>query len=615
MAFEAVDTLVRRAAGRFPRRIAVEGPRTTLTYAGLAALSDRVAADLTEAGARAGDFVPILAEDRAEVIAGVLGVLRIGGVFVPIDPGTPQRQISGILDDVNARHTVVGSGVPARLTGLTGGVVTVDAAEPAHAPPLPERRASPDDPCYVFYTSGSTGRPKGVLGRLCAIGHYVGWEIDTFGVTGEWRVSQLTSPAFDAMLRDFFVPLTVGGTVCVPPAGAVTNPGLLLDWLDGRQVNLLHCIPSVFRGLTEAACRADAGLAALRVVACAGEVLPPADAARWFGRYGERIGLVNLYGPSETTMTKLYHMVSPDDTERPSIPVGRPMPGAEVLILDDRGRSCPPGTVGEIHLRTPYRSLGYHDRPEETRAAFVPNPLGSDPADIVYKTGDLGRMLPDGELEYIGRLDHQVKIAGVRVEPTGVESVLRMHPSVREAAVALFDGPDGLPYLSAFIETSDALDERELRDHVHAHLPEALVPAVFVPVAELPRTISGKIDRRRLPDPAPTTAPGGTPPRTPTEQALARLWAGMLPPQEIDVRRRFFHSGGHSLQVMRMLERVREDFGVEVPLRDFLAAPTIESLAVMLEDALAGGAAPLDDALESLGITRADGVAADRGPA
>jgi acyl-CoA synthetase (AMP-forming)/AMP-acid ligase II len=284
-------------------------------------------------------------------------------------------------------------------------------------------------------------------------------------------------------------------------------------------------------------------------------------------------------------MTKTYHRVTASDVGLPSIPIGTPMPGTEVLVLDERQRPCPPGDLGEIYIKTPYRSLGYHNRAEATRAAFVPNPLTGDADDVVYRTGDLARQLPGGALEYIGRSDHQVKIAGVRVELSGVESVLETHPAVVKAAVAAFDGPEDVPYLCAFVELSGRADDGELRDHLRATLPEAMVPAVFVRLEELPRTISGKIDRRALPEPVSAGDPeqDAFPPRTPTEEALVRLWTRMLPVGHVGVRQEFFDVGGRSLQVMRMLTQVREEFGVKVPLADFLAAPTVECLARRLD--------------------------------
>ncbi|MEO3814838.1 non-ribosomal peptide synthetase [Sphaerisporangium sp. B11E5] len=616
MAFEAIHSIVRRAAERSPGSSAISSPGGVLTYAELENAANRVARDLSAAGAQAGALVPILAEDHGETIAAVLAALKIGAVFVPVDLTAPRARIGDILADTAASHAVVGTAGPAgdllhaHLPGARAIPVATGTANPEEelgADFTPHSPAA-DDPCYVMYTSGSTGRPKGIVGRLGGVDHYIRWETELLGAQDGWRVSHLTSPAFDAMLRDLFVPLANGGTVCVPPSGARLDPPGLLRWIDEERVRLVHCVPSVFRGLA-AASAGGPELSDLRCVAMSGERLSPADAARWFDRYGERIRLLNLYGPSETTMTKTYHFVTPADARSAAVPIGRPMPDAEVLLLDTRGRPCQEGRVGEVYLRTPHRSLGYHNLPEETRAAFVPNPVTGDEEDVVYRTGDFGRMRPDGVLEYVGRKDHQVKIGGARVELGEIEAALRAHPAVRDAAVVVEEKPDASPGLYAFLELSGPADDGELREHLAQRLPGSMIPALLVPLGELPRTISGKIDRRALPAPTPPVKRQDVevvPPRTPTEKALARLWEELLPVAEVGVRQEFFDMGGHSLLVMTMLSRLREEFGVEVHLQAFLAEPTVEALATRLEEALVNDPGPDDDLLDVLSVAGTD---------
>ncbi|MEO3872709.1 amino acid adenylation domain-containing protein [Nonomuraea sp. B12E4] len=620
MAFEAIHSMVRRAAERSPGRGAVSSPERELTYAALENAATRVATELGAAGVGAGRLVPVLAEDRCETITAVLAILKIGAVFVPVDLAAPPARIGHILADTRAEHVVVGGltgdGAVARKalelcrTHLPGArLIRVEAGKPdQHAlePDFTPHAPAPDDPAYVMYTSGSTGRPKGIVGRLGGIDHYIRWETELIGAASGWRVSHLTSPAFDAMLRDLFVPLTTGGTVCVPPTGLLLDPSGLLGWIDEQRVQLVHCVPSIFRGLVTASAGGPE-LLDLRCVAMSGERLSPSDAARWFERHGERIKLLNLYGPSETTMTKTYHFVTPDDTRRGSIPIGRPMPGAEVLLLDAGRRPCEAGRVGEIYLRTPHRSLGYRDLPEETRAAFVTNPLTGDPADVVYRTGDFGRLLPGGDLEFVGRKDHQVKVGGVRIELGEIESVLRTHPMVKDAAAVVHEGTGETPSLCAFLELSGPADNDELRHHLAQRLPGSAVPSVLVALDELPRTISGKVDRRALPAPtvpAPREDQEIVAPRTPTEKALARLWEELLPVEEVGVRHEFFDMGGHSLLVMSMISRLGEEFGVEVHLQAFLAEPTIEALARQLEEALVNEPGADDDLLDVLGATQ-----------
>lgn len=610
MTFEPIHELVGKAIERFPARVAVESPQGSLTYAELDERADRVARALRAAGAGAGAFVPVLARDCRDLIAAVLGILRIGGVVVPLDLAAPSARLRLIITDVAPEWAVLGSASDTTAAELLADAApharAVAADAPAAGPavdPAPHRPTA-DDPCYVFYTSGTTGRPKGIVGRLGSVTHYIQWETDLLGVTPQWRTGNLVSPAFDAVMRDLFVPLSTGGTFVVPPSHTLLDPAALAHWIDEARIDLVHTVPSLFRGLVDAAISDHLAFSSLRCVALSGERLVPADAGRWFGRYGDRIRLLNLYGPSETTMTKTFHFVTRQDAVRASVPVGRPMPDTELLLLDERGRPVDPGTVGEIHLRTPHRSLGYLGRPEETARVFITNPLTGDPADIVYRTGDFGRLLGDGTLEFLGRKDHQVKIGGVRVELTEVESHLRSHPAVVEAAVSVVD--DGATYLGAHVELSPAFADADsdtlhttLRDHLRERLPASAVPAVFVPVEVLPRTLSGKIDRSALATPVRRTVTDvrGGEPRTPTELTLAQLWLGVLPVGRVGLQDGFFDAGGTSLLVVELLSRVNRAFGVTVALRDFLQAPTITTLAETVERELLAADAPLDDLL------------------
>ncbi|GBQ03542.1 amino acid adenylation domain-containing protein [Streptomyces spongiicola] len=608
MTFEAIHDLVGRTIGRSPDQVAVETPQGALGYAELDARAAHVADALKAAGAGAGAFVPVLVRDRRDLVAAVLGILRIGGVFVPLDLAAPPTRLRATLLEVAPEWAVVGSPAdPAALQALSEAAPTARTvtAGPAASPGVrrEHHRSGADDPAYVFFTSGTTGRPKGIVGRLGSIAPYIRWETGLLGVEPGWRVSQLVSPSFDAVLRDLFVPLTTGGTIVVPPPETVLDPAALARWTDEERIDLVHTVPSLFRGLVSAAIAGDRTLGSLRWVALSGERLATSDAELLFGRYGDRIRLLNLYGPSETTMTKTFHVVTRQDLARPSIPVGRPIPDAEVLLVDEHGRPAEPGTVGEIHLRTPHRSLGYHGHPRETARAFVPHPVTGDRTDLVYRTGDYGRLLDDGALEFLGRKDHQVKIGGVRVELEGVECVLRDHPAVADAAVVAVEEA-GAAHLRAYLELRDApagtapeAFDRELRGYLRERLPESAVPARFVPLAELPRTLSGKIDRRALPAPSPRTADrtAGEPPRTTTERTVAVLWLRTLPVSGAGRDDDFFASGGTSLLVVSLLALVNQTFAVTVPLRDFLLSPTVAGLAAAVEKELLAADAPLDD--------------------
>ncbi len=591
---EPVDRLVARMAAACPDRVAIEGPEASLTYAELAARSAGLARHLLARGLAAGDRAAILAEDPLAVIPAVLAVLAAGGVFVPLDPQLPGPRLAALLTEVAPRWVLA----EARWSGLLAGpaaaaaagasVLLLDGAAPAAGPdPIPIDR-SPDAPCYIVFTSGSTGRPKGIVGRLKGIDHFVRWEIALVGAAEGIRVSQLTTPAFDAFLRDVFVPLCAGGTVCLPPDRASRlAPARLVSWLDESQVQLLHCVPSLLRSLLAQ----DLGprlFPALRWVLLAGETLLPADVRRWMEVFGERAQLVNLYGPSETTMTKLFYRVRPADRAAAAIPIGRPMDGARVVVLGESGAVCPPGVAGEILIRTPFRSLGYLDRPELTREVFVPNPLSGDPRDIVYRTGDLGRLRDDDELEFLGRRDDQVKIRGVRVEPAEAAGALREHPRVRDAVVVAFERDDG-PALCAYAAADGDVAPEELRAFLQRSLPESLVPAAFVVLDRLPRTLTGKVDRAALPPPPARERQPYVAPRTPAEELLAGLWQDLLRSGPVGIHDNFFALSGHSLLALRMLSRIRDLFAVEVALGDFLGRQDLAALAARVDELQRGG--------------------------
>ncbi|HEY6322318.1 MAG TPA: non-ribosomal peptide synthetase, partial [Thermoanaerobaculia bacterium] len=602
MAVESVQQIFCRVADQWPSRTAISAGVRQASYAELDRLSDDRAGFLAGAGAARGTMAALLIDDPVEMVIALLACLKAGCVFVPIDPRLPPARIEAMLAVARPAWLLAESSLlpllerlaPAALAGVA--VARVDGAEAGghHA----ERRvlcpADPDQMCYVYFTSGSTGQPKGIAGRLKAIDHFVRWEIDTFVVTPETRVSHLTSPAFDASLRDVFVPLCAGGTICVPASReTILDTPRLLRWLEEERVQVLHCVPSLFRALLNAG-RAPLGLPDLRHVLLAGEPLLPADVGRWLDLYGERTRLVNLYGPTETTMTKFAYLVQPGDRGRRRIPIGTPIRGARALVVDGRGAVCVPGQAGEIWIRTPFRTLGYLGQPELTREVFIPNPFGDGAADdVVYKTGDLGRVLDDGNFEFLGRMDQQVKIRGVRVELAEIESHLRAHAAVEDVAVIDRDGQDGgNKVLCAYVVTREPVPAELLQQHLAARLPEQAVPSLFVELAELPRTVTGKVDRRALPAPSRVARQAAAPPRNAVEELVAGAWEQVLHASGFGSAESFFTVGGDSLLFVQVLARIRQLFRVEMPLRAFFEAPTIAGLAQAVETALRRGQGP-----------------------
>jgi len=324
-------------------------------------------------------------------------------------------------------------------------------------------------------------------------------------------------------------------------------------------------------------------LSSLKYVLMAGEPLLPADVEKWMAVYGERAQLVNLYGPSETTMVKFCYFVKPADRQQRFISIGKPMEGARALVVDEKGEICPPGVVGEIYIRTPFRTLGYYNRPELTAEVFIQNPFSEIPGDLVYKTGDLARILEDGNFEFLGRKDSQVKIRGVRVELTEIENLLRGHPAVRNVAVVDREDATGNKFLCAYLVLCEDVEPHALRDYLSQSLPEYMTPASFVRMPALPLNANGKIDRRALLAFSEASARQEfVAPRTPVEEALAGIWRQVLGVERVGVHDNFFESGGHSLLATQLFSRIRAELGIEAPLRTLFASPTIAQLAVAL---------------------------------
>ncbi len=615
---ETIQEMFSTAAERFDSRVAIDRTDKTATYAEIEASSNKLANFLISDGAARGSIVAILSDDTFEIISAMIGILKAGCVFVPLSPAIPEARLRAIVAEVspkwfitegrlsNLLNRITGdSAVSSRVVCFPGSEVPAPASQnlsyvdnySSASMERPTMSYGPDDMCYLYLTSGSTGRPKAIAGRLKSIAHFINWEIETLGISEGVRVSQLTSPCFDAFLRDVFVPLCAGGTICVPEdPKTILDSSQLIDWIDVQQINLIHCVPSLFRSILNGDINQNY-FSSLRQILLAGERLLPADVKKWMNVFGERVQLINLYGPSETTMTKLYYFVQPSDVDGRAIPIGKPMVGARAIVVDAKQRECPPGLVGEIYIRTPFRSLGYYKQPELTAQVFVQNPFDSDPNDIVYRTGDLGRVLANGNLEFLGRKDLQVKIRGVRIELAEIENFLHSHEAVNDVALTDLEDMSGNRYLCAYVVLNGDLEPGTLRDFLASSLPDYMIPSMFVKLDALPRTISGKVDRRALPEPTKPKA-DALESTNPVEEILVGIWREVLGLSHVGIRENFFELGGHSLLATLLLARVRKVFQIELPLRLLFESPTIAQLGQSIQSALRMGQRPRMPAFE-----------------
>jgi len=598
--YPTVQEMVLEQAARNPEAVAVRQGEREWTYGELVAAARAVAGRVVDGHAEASTapVVGVAGERSFGLIASMLGVLLGGGVLLTLDPRLPAERCRQMLEIADARLVLaVGDGGDgARPDGVervgvdpgTGLPLEAGAGPLTGEPPVPE----PDAPAYAFFTSGTTGVPKGVLGRHNGLGHFLAWQRQTFGVAPGDRSAQLTGLSFDVVLRDVFLPLVGGATLCLPPDAELSGRRVL-PWLERERISLLHTVPAVAHAWLSGE-RPPVSLDALRWVFFAGEPLTDALVGRWREAFPGSGGVANLYGPTETTLAKLCYVVP--EVPPPGVqPVGNPLPGAQALVLGEGDRLCGVGEPGEIVIRTPYRSLGYLDgsgAEDGERPRFVPNPFLDDPLDLVYRSGDRGRYRPDGGLDILGRIDHQVKIRGIRIEPGEIAAAAARHPAVAEAVVVAQEVRDGDKGLVAYCvaRTGQTLEPASLRRFLRERLPAAMVPAGLVLLDELPLNANGKVDRSKLPPWEPEAeAPAGelVAPSGELEGTIAAVWREVLGIEQLGTRDNFFDLGGHSLLLIQVQERLEESLGRQIPVLDLFRYTTVAALAEHLED---GGA-------------------------
>ncbi|MFG3510430.1 amino acid adenylation domain-containing protein [Streptomyces sp. NPDC047821] len=577
-----IHELVRASAAASPDATALTDPGdgTALTYRQLVERGDRLAGALHALGVRPGDRVGVCLDRSARLIEVLLGVLAAGAAYVPLDPAYPADRLAFVEEDARLGVVIVedgrggafAPGAAVELSALTGLAAT--------APPLPPGTgASPDDAAYVIYTSGSTGRPKGVVVPHRAVGRLLDATADDFGLGPGDCWTWFHSVAFDFSVWEIWGCLGTGGRLVVVPYWTCRSPEDFRELLLRERVTVLNQTPSAFARLTELEHARPAPLA-LRLVVFGGEPLDARSLVPWFDVHPEReCRMVNMFGITETTVHVTARTVTRADALAGSRSVGAAIPGWSVRVLDERGRLLPPGCAGEIAVGGDGLALEYLGRPELTERRFVPDPL--DPRGRLYLSGDKGRMLPDGQLEHLGRLDNQIKLRGHRIELDEIRSVLLAHPSVR-AAVVVLNAPPGRPddaTLDAYA-VLDGADAREVRRHAARMLPEYMVPSTVTALARLPLTVNGKVDTAQLPVPRP--APVRRPPRraeggTGPLEAVLEAWRTAFG-EEVSPDDDFFDLGGNSLRALRVVHALR-DAGVRVDVRDVYRLRTPSALA------------------------------------
>jgi amino acid adenylation domain-containing protein len=593
--------LVAAQAERTPSAVAViggSGGTERLTYRDLGARAGELARLLAALGVAPEVRVGVCLPRTPALVVTLLGILEAGGVYVPLDPSYPRERLKFMLEDAGATVIVTESALADRLPPSRAHVLRLDGAPGASeiAPAATPTRAIPGNLAYLIYTSGSTGRPKAVAIEHRSAMAFIQWAQGVFDPAELASVLAATSISFDLSVFELFVPLASGGQVIL-----AENALALPELPAAGEVVLVNTVPSAMTELV----RAGALPAGVRSVNLAGEPLKGSLAQALYASGVERVR--NLYGPSEDTTYSTFEVVEKGSRREPTI--GRPIAGTWARLLDPDLRLVPVGARGEIYLGGAGLARGYLGRPELTAERFVPDPLANESGGRLYRTGDLGRYLPDGRIEYLGRLDHQVKVRGFRIELGEIEAALLAHPGVREAVVVALGEPGGDRSLAAWFVASGepAPTAADLRAHLRGRLTEPMVPAHLMRLDRLPLTPNGKVDRKALPMPekeAPRSS-SSTDSTDPVTELLAGIWAEVLDLDEPPgANANFFELGGHSLLATRVVSRVRAALGVELPLRAIFAAPTVKALAAVLSGMTARDttATPIERAPERSGL-------------
>ncbi|MEH1123085.1 non-ribosomal peptide synthetase/MFS transporter [Micromonospora sp. CPCC 206061] len=573
--------LIQARVAAAPDAPAVTFEGATLTYGELAARANQVAHRLREHGAGPGRLVAVCAHRSPDLVVALLGVLISGAAYLPLDPDHPAERLGFMLADADAVAVLTAGSALEALPPTDRPVLALDAAATwAGAPTAaPEPLAGPCHPAYAIYTSGSTGQPKGVVNGHRGVVNRLHWMQRRYGLTAADTVLQKTPVGFDVSVWEFFWPLLTGARMVLARPDGHKDAAYLRDLIVAEGVTTIHFVPSMLGIFLS-----EDGIercASLRRVICSGEELPVDLALRTLAAL-PGAELHNLYGPTEAAIdVTAYHCTVDGLTGSARVPIGGPIDNMRVYVLDEHGEPLPVGVPGELHLAGVGLAHGYLNRPELTAEKFV---TGLD-GQRLYRTGDLARWRPDGTLDFLGRIDGQVKLRGLRIELGEIEVALREHPSVREAAVVVREDTPGDKRLAAYLVVTAPVDSAALRLALKRRLPDYMVPAAFVELPELPLSPSGKLDRRRLPAPQ-RGRDAGTPyeaPGTATEVMVAGIWAEVLDVPRVGLDDDFFDLGGHSLLAIQVVAKLRRAAGAGLSIMDLFKHRTVRELAHLID--------------------------------
>ncbi|MEZ4868993.1 MAG: amino acid adenylation domain-containing protein [Caldilineaceae bacterium] len=567
-------------------------PATRLTYRELNARANRLARQLMAHGVGPDTIVALLAERNPDFLTAILAIFKAGGAYMPLDPNHPRARIQQILQQSQAGLLLVGQAFTELAAVEDDGphllVLEEVLAMPGDESNLPPR-STPASLAYVLFTSGSTGLPKGVMIEQKGKLNHLYAMIDELALTDRDIIVQNAAQTFDVSVWQFLTALLVGGQVHIYADAVARDPRRLLALVEEAGVTVLEVVPSLLRSMLAEMQPGAQPLASLRWLIPTGEALPPALAAQWFAHYPQ-IPLINAYGPAECADdVTLYRLDAAPASDVVNMPIGRPIANMRCYVLDQQQRPVPIGIPGELYIAGVGVGRGYLHDPERTQQAFLPSLLPQE--DRLYKTGDLVRYLSNGNLEFLGRVDHQVKVRGFRIELGEIEAVLTQHPAVRDCVVVVREEQTDNKLLVAYVVMDQTAavgsgDDRvaRIRTFLRQRLPDYMVPAAIVPLDSLPLTPNGKVNRQALPTPAfVSQGTELTAPRTSVEESLVTIWRDVLGLDAVGIHDSFFDLGGHSLNATQVTARIRETLAIDLPLQTLFAAPTVAELTQQID--------------------------------
>ncbi len=587
-----------------PEVIALVSGETRLSYRELNQRANQLAHYLSTFLLTPGEPVGLYLERSPDLIIGLLAILKAGGAYLPLDITAPPERIAWMIEDASPSFILTHSSLRTMLPASFPSTLCLDTLYLALAQEsdqnLPENMllSQGTTPAYGIYTSGSTGHPKGVLVPHRAVVNYVTSFAQRYDIHAQDRVLQFAAISFDTAAEEIFLALCHGASLVLRPAGYAPSLQELLALVNREQISVLD-LPTAYwhEWVTALPQSANELPASLRLIIIGGEAASPSHLTRWQDCVGERIRLINTYGPTETAIvTTTADLTRYAVNDAQSLPIGHPIANVRTYVLDSALQQLPIGISGELYIAGAGVAWGYLNNSDSTAAKFLPDPFSQEPGSRLYRTGDLVRYLPDGNLVFLERLDQQIKIRGYRVEPGEIENVLLQHPTVQNAAVLVHtstpQAPDDTPIVSllAYVvpAADQSLDLGELEAFLHTLLPSYMVPSAYIPLARLPLTSHGKVDRSALPKPVfslPAEEHHGSTQQTSTEEILAVIWSQMLERPEVGNHENFFEIGGHSLLAMRLIARISTTFRLDLPLRALFENPTIAELGAVIQNA------------------------------